>query len=63
MAKHFITRTKTTALFKNSGLPIIKNFFSQNTNNEKTTSVHKIYYENDQSIIKDVINQNVPHPT
>lgn len=61
MAKHLITCTKTTALFNNSDLPIIKKLFSKNTNNEKTTFEHQTDYEmNDQSIIdnEDLINQN-----
>lgn len=65
MAKHLITCTKTTALFKNSDLPIIKKLFSQNTNNEESTSVQQNYYENYQSIIDNegLINDNLPSPT
>lgn len=64
MAKHLITCTKTTILFKNSDLSIIKKLFSNNTNKEKSTSVHQIDYESDQSIIdnEDLINANLHSP-
>lgn len=64
MAKHLITCTKTTILFKNSDLPIIKKLFSNNTNKEKSTSVHQIDYESNQFIIdnEDLINTNLHSP-